>query len=139
MVVAPSAPPTWTPAPAPTDVVSAGCPRLRLIGFQRDGNAVVWTIDNATGTAVKVSSIDLGVPQDNPVTSIQIGEAEVSSSDTGSSTGTPQVIQVTGDASMTLQPGQAKPLRLVFQWGDVQPGYRLDLGFEGGCVLATRW
>jgi Protein kinase domain len=141
VVVAPIAPPTWTPAPtpAPTEVVSAGCPELRLIGFRREGNAVVWTIDNATGAAVKVSSVDLGMPESNSVTSIQIGGAELSSPSTGSSTGTPQVIQVAGAASMTLQPGQTKPLRLVFQWPDAQPGYRLDLGFDGGCMLATRW
>lgn len=141
VVIAPSAPPTWTPAPtpAPTDVVSADCPGLRLIGFYRDGNAVAWTIDNNTTAGVQVSSIDLGVPEDNPVTSIQIGGAEITRPGTGAFSGTPEVIRISADARLLLQPGQTKPLRLVFQYADVQPDYRLDLGFEGGCVLATRW
>lgn len=141
VVIAPGAQPTWTPppTPAPTDVVSAVCPGLRLTAFHREGNTVAWTIDNAMKTSVQVSSVDLGVPEDNPVTSIQVGGAEITQPGRGGSSGTPEVIQVSADTRFLLQPGQTKPLRLVFQWEDIQPGYSLDLGFEGGCVLATRW
>lgn len=97
------------------------------------------TIDNASGSAVLVSSVYLGVPEDNPVTSIRIGGAEIPIPGSGSSTSTPEVIQVSGSAGMTLQPRQTKPLRPMFQWPDAQPGFRPDLGFEDGCKLATRW
>lgn len=131
--------PTATQIPATeTPVTSASCPGLRLFGFEKSGNEVVWNLDNASGKIQQIVDIKLVYPVDNPVESIWLG-GDLLADGSGDGSGSDQNGTVSSSEATVLEIDQLKELALQFQWADDQPGYNLELYFRSGCILQTDW
>lgn len=131
---APAASPTPAPTAAPTPVESATCPGLRLIGPERTGDIVTWTIDNGTGGELFLTNSPIAWRDDNPLLEMRMGGDRV----------LPPVDQAISDMSAftlpldertTIPAGASKPFSLVFKWQDVEPLLSFRLIFTGGCDL----
>ncbi|MBM3122289.1 MAG: serine/threonine protein kinase [Chloroflexi bacterium] len=131
---APAASPTPAPTAAPTPVESAACPGLRLIGPERSGDIVSWTVDNGTDGDLYLMDSPIAWRDDNPLREMRIGGEKV----------LPPGDQVISDMSAftlprdertTIRAGASKPFALVFEWQDVEPLLSFRLIFTGGCEL----
>jgi hypothetical protein len=130
----PAASPTPAPTAAPTPVESATCPGLRLIGPERFGDIVTWTIDNGTEGDLYLTASPIAWRDDNPLREVRMsGEKVLPPGD--------QVIDdqtaftVARDERTTIRAGASKPFALVFEWQDVEPLLSFRLVFTGGCEL----
>jgi hypothetical protein len=108
-----------------------------MLSFARTGPEVSWPIDNASESAIRLTSLEPSYPDDNQLLAIWLGgqllwerPADGPAPETG---------DLPGDARTVVEPGTVVPLRLVFTWPDDQLRYSLGLGFDTGCALSTSW
>ncbi len=130
----PAASPTPAPTAAPPPVESATCPGLRLIGPERTGDVVSWTIDNGTEAELYLVESPIAWRDDNPLREMRMGGEKVLPPGD-------QVISdrmaftVPRDERTTIPAGASKPFALVFEWQNVEPLLSFRLTFTGGCEL----
>jgi serine/threonine-protein kinase len=130
-------PPSPEPTLVPTAIVSQTCPKLQLIGFERDGARAAWTIDNATGAELYLEGIPVLRWEDrNPLTEVQMG---------GQTILPPSGFSISGDAAFSIPRDErthiadqsGKDFTLLFTWPEIDPLLRVDLVFTGGCTLSV--
>lgn len=140
-----AAPATSTPPPTaiPTPVEVAECPGLRLIGFALQGDEVSWTIDNGSGSNVRIANIGFTWPAANQALEVLLdGQVYLDQDDIQTML---QQERPTMPSRGRLVIGKGETLRfgMRFLWEIVERGsYALDLQFgsgQSGCVLSTEW
>ncbi len=133
--VAPS--PSPAPTAVPTAIVSQSCPKLQLIGFQRDGPRATWTIDNATGADLYLEGIPVLEWEDrNPLTEVRMGGETILPPPGGSITGE-AAFSIPRDERTHVADQSGKDFTLVFTWPEIDPLLRVDLVFTDGCSLSV--
>jgi serine/threonine-protein kinase len=131
---APAASPTPAPTAVPTPVESLTCPGLRLIGPERAGDSVTWTIDNGTGGDLFLTDSPIAWRDDNPLKEMRMsGEKILPPGDEVISD--MAAFRLPRDERTTIRAGASKPFSLVFAWQDVEPLLSFRLVFAGGCEL----
>lgn len=133
----PATVPTVTNTPAPTHtatpVVAGACPELKLIGFKRQGNDFVWTVDNATAVPLRIMDVDVTWPDvgGQRLDQFHLGGELIWDQSQGG-------FEIPSDDRLVLGP-DPRELRLHFYYGDPATGYSLNLSFDNGCSLQTSW
>ncbi len=139
-VSGPAIPPTPTsgpPSPTATPVTSASCPGVTMLGFSHSGQDVSWSIDNGGAMPIRLTSFVPVFPEENPLQAVWLGGQLLWKAPTEGPY--PETGELPDDARAVIETGQVVTLRLVFQWPDSQPGYKLDLAFDSGCSFSTPW
>jgi serine/threonine protein kinase len=140
-----TAPPTPTalPTEVPTPVEVSQCPGLRLIGFTLQGDEVSWTIDNGSGSSVRIANIGFTWPEANQALEVLLdGQVYLDQDDIQ---GMLQEDRPTMPSSgrLVIPNGDTRRFGMKFLWEIVEAGsYTLDLQFgsdAAGCVLSTDW
>jgi len=108
-----------------------------MLPFTRAGQEVSWPIDNAGTSAIRLTRLEPAFPEGNELQAIYLGgellwERPIEGP-------APETGDLPGDARSVIEAGTVATLRLVYQWSDEEPGYRLELGFDSGCTLSTSW
>lgn len=134
-------PPPASPIPAtPTAVVSQDCPGLSLINFRREGNDLVWTLDNSTGAPVRIATFGFDGLEGNffPLV-VSLGGQPLLELPADAAPGAN--LEVTLDPERaSLAPGSLTELRLHYAWETPALGlYAVEVVFDRGCVLTARW
>lgn len=133
---------TPTPPPAAlataTEVASAACPGVRLASFRRDGQSVIWVIDNGGDAPVRLLDLGVAGPQDNLPRQIWLGGDLLWEQPEGAPA-LEQAIALPSDDRSLVAGQSTKQLRLQLVWEDLAPGYTLELRFDAGCTLSTSW
>jgi serine/threonine-protein kinase len=117
--------------PTATPVVSVQCPEVSLLGFQRDGGEVRWTIYNGMEQEpLRIRNLQVIAPKDNWPETVTFGETTVSVEEFESALRPDQA---------TIAAGTTLPFALRFPFADSEPGYRVIMTFESPCLLETSW
>ena len=134
VVVVPTA--TGPPATA-TPAVSAECPQVRLVGFQRAGSEVSWAIFNGQPSTISVTGLRFALPLDNTLEDVRLGgQSMIDPTSAGPGSQVPDLVALGGDHSQVLA-GATLPILLRYTWEDDSPLYRLSVSFDTGCTLET--
>jgi hypothetical protein len=127
----PALEPSATAASTATAVVSVQCPQVSLLGFQRDGGEVRWTIYNGMEQEpLRIRNLQVIAPKDNWPETVTFGETTVSVEEFESALRPDQA---------TIAAGTTLPFVLRFPFADTQPVYRVIMTFESPCILETSW
>lgn len=127
--------PSATPAPLP--VTSDVCPGITLFPPQIEGDRVSWLVDNASGSDIRLSGLELGDwPSANgPLDTIRWGDSLLAQGPF--EIGSELVIQP--DIDPNLNAGGSTLFSLNFNFEAGLHGYQLGLGFDAGCTLQGIW
>jgi serine/threonine-protein kinase len=133
--------PTRNPEPFPsaTAAVAAGCPAIALLDFEREGSEVGWSLDNAGDQPVTIVSWQLPWAPDNPLLGLRLGENTLWELPAGVTPGPDVEFSIPRDERSSVPAQSVRPLRLTFSRSDASPIYFLELTFDNGCTLHTRW
>ncbi len=128
-----------SPTEAPTPVKSDSCPGLSLFNFQRTDSSVSWSLDNGMQQPVQLINAALMVPQDNWLVSMTLDRDVLIELDPFTPPDSETGIQIPQDERTVIPAGNTVALELRYAFSDTQPGYGLQLRFDGDCTLETGW
>jgi hypothetical protein len=133
--------PTRTPdlLPSATAAVAAGCPVIALLDFEREGSEVRWSLDNGGDGAVTIVSWQLPWVPDNPLLILRLGDDALWELPADITPAPDIEFSIPRDERSTVLAQSVRPLRLTFSRSDASPIYFLELTFDNGCTLSTRW
>ena len=140
-----ASPPTITPEPTliPTPVEVVGCPGLRMIGFSKRGNQVSWSIENSTGSQVRIANVGFKWPGDNVPKEVQLaGEIWLGQSEIAGLIDTTDP-EIPDHPGATIPSDRTRSLNIKHSFAPLNDGpYTLELLFELGanqCLLQTEY
>jgi serine/threonine protein kinase len=131
--------PPVAPTEVPTPVKSDTCPGLSLFNFQRTDSSVSWSLDNGMQQPVQLINVALLVPQDNWLVSMTLDRDVLIEMDPFTPPDSETGIQIPQDERTAIPAGNTVALELRYAFSDTQPGYGLELLFDGGCTLESGW
>ncbi len=127
------------PTEAPTPVKSDTCPGLSMLNFQRSDSTVSWSVDNGKQQPVQLLNVALLVPQDNWLVSMTLDKDILIEMDPFTPPDSDAGLQIPQDERTVIPAGKTVSLELRYAFSDTQPGYGLELRFDGDCKLETGW
>lgn len=134
---------TVAPTPVPTAVAAAECPKLRMIGFAREGDTVAWTIDNGTGVQVQIDGIQFSYPEANPPIQIALDGQQYLDEDAIQAMMQAGAGEMPFDQRLAISNNTTRSFSMRFTWDMQEVGsYQLGLSFvsdNAACLLSTTW